>query len=381
MKSKSFALLARGLVLAGSLLSLAGFPVEETPNITWTLGPRSPFSGTRFDGEYLPAVGRVYFLGFRTLADATDGSVWYYDVATGVYTDTLVDMPVPISNYQVAALRDANGLGLYTFGGRDATAVITDTVQVYYPATNTTAMLASDTFPGKTPAGCISLPAMGVAVVRNRAIVMGGLSFASTGCVDDQSTETWVFDPLAPAGSRWTAGPPLNVARGYITPAVIGRRIFAIGGDTISAGSLFASATVEMWNFPVGGWNDAAVADLPVACDESQAFGFSSGALARMIVLAGCGQWPNAVPDSYTYDAVGNTWALSAPLNHNRRNHAGAVINVGGAQTLYILGGYGENSGFIDPIRTSETSPATPLGGPLISRQPRTAPAGPVPTN
>ncbi|CAN5178464.1 hypothetical protein BH20ACT24_BH20ACT24_02210 [soil metagenome] len=323
-------------------------------SVEWVIGDPSPFAGTRFDGQFVRSDRSIYFLGFRTLGDVTDGSVWYYDVPAGAYADTGVDMPVPVSNYGIAALKDQNGLGLYIFGGRDAAAQIVTTVQVYYPATNTAEVLSDDPWPGQTPAGCVSLPANGVVAYGNRAYVLGGLSFAANGCLDDQSAETWAFDPLAPDGSKWSPGPDLNVARGYITPTERGGRIYAVGGDQNSAGSLIPMPTVEAWTPPSGGWDDAGVADLPVPCDESQAFAVRSAGLHRGIVLAGCGQWPNAVPDTYFYDVAGNTWSLVGSLNENRRNHAGALIMMGHRPVMYVLGGYGEASGFIDPIFTSE---------------------------
>src|SRR5437870_5724881 len=94
-------------------------------SVTWAFGPSSPFSGTRFDGSYVASQNRVYFLGFRSVTggiDTTDGSIWYLDVATSTYVDTTLDMPVPVSNYGIAALTDSHGLGLWIFGGRDANA-------------------------------------------------------------------------------------------------------------------------------------------------------------------------------------------------------------------------------------------------------------------
>src|SRR6266536_1395709 len=205
---------------------------------------------------------------------------------------------------------------------------------------------------------------MGVATLGNQAIVMGGSSFAANGCLDENSAQTWMFDPMAAAGSRWTQGGDLNVARGYITPAVLGNKVYAIGGDLNIAGSLFAQQTVEA---STGGpWDDAGVADLPEGCDESQAFGFSSGYLANSIILAGCGQWPNAVPDVLQYDVGTNSWATVGQLNDNRRNHAGSWLGAAGSSPMYILGGYGQASGFIDPIQSSEIGPSTTrpvLGG------------------
>jgi hypothetical protein len=352
------------LVSGGS--ALAGVSGTDVPlaTVRWSLGNPSTVPATRFDGQYDAATNRVYFLGFRTSGDVTDGSVWYYDVAAGTYTDTGVDMPVPVSNYGIVPLSDSQGLGFYLFGGRDANAVLVTTVQAYYPALNQAFVISSDPWPGETPSGCVALPAMGAIGFGNTAIVMGGVSFLANGCLDEQSDETWVFDPTAPNGSKWSAGPALNLARGYITPAAIGGRVFAIGGDTNSAGTLIPQTIVEAWQVGVGGWDDA-VADLPEACDESQAFAFTKGALTRSILLTGCGQWPNAVPDVLQWKERSNSWAIIGTLIENRRNHAGALLPGGRSPIIYILGGYGEASQFIDPLSSSELGKPTRGGAPV----------------
>jgi hypothetical protein len=334
-------------------------------SINWTTGVPSTFGGTRFDGQYDATTKRIYFLGFRTFADATDGSVWYYDVVTQTYTDTGVDMKVPVSNYEIAPLTDSHGLGFYIFGGRDANAQLVTTVQAYYPAANKAVTIPSDPWPGLTPLGCVSLPGTGVTTLNNIAYVMGGFSTAANGCQDDSSAQTWIFDPMAAPGARWTQGPDLTFAHTYITPAVLGGRIYAIGGDTFLGvpATLVAVPTVEAWKPPLGGWNDVAVADLPVGCDESQAFAFTGGALAHDVVLAGCGQWPNATPDTYIYSSTANTWTLSGALNEPVRNHAGAII---GGGKMFVLGGYdcpGNICG-TDPTTVSETGRPAPLSGP-----------------
>jgi hypothetical protein len=355
-----FGLVVLATLVLATVPAMAAQRGPRTPDVTvtWTYGPNSPFAGTRFDGEYVASLNRVYFLGFRTTADATDGSVWYFDIATQTYVDTGVDMKAPVSNYQISALTDSAGnLGLYIFGGRDANAQIVTTVQVYYPAINQSKVIATDPWPGTTPSACISLPAMGVATIKNHAIVLGGMSFTANGCIDDNSAETWIFNPKGAAGARWTPGPALTQARGYITPAVLGGKIYAIGGDVNGAGVLTAVRKVEAWQPPAGTWNDAGVADLPnvggFGCDESQAFPFTAGPAAGDIVLAYCGQWPNAVQNTLLYDTAANTWSQAGLVNDVRRNAAGALIPIGGKQTAYILGGYGGPS-FIDPIVTSE---------------------------
>ena len=46
-------------------------------------------------------------------------------------------MPVPVSNYTASILKDPTGTGIYAIGGRDVNGAVINTVQVYYPSTNT----------------------------------------------------------------------------------------------------------------------------------------------------------------------------------------------------------------------------------------------------
>jgi hypothetical protein len=232
-------------------------------------------------------------------------------------------------------------------------------VQVYYPATNTAAEITTDPWPGTTPSGCISLPAMGVAVVNNFAWVMGGISFSSIGCIDDNSNQVWRFDPTAGAGKKWSQQADLNMARGYITTAVLqgtGQRhrdaIYAIGGDVNDAGNLVPQSIVEKYKIGWAGWNDAHAADLPQPCDESQAFAFDSGPLANTITLAGCGQWPNDLPDVLQYNRAHDSWSIIGALNEARRNHAGANIGTADQPMLFVLGGYGPDGATV--LQSSE---------------------------
>jgi len=357
------------LVLVTGLSAGPVFGSQPARNVNWTLGPESPFGYTRFDGAYVGATKRIYFLGGRLADNTTGGEIWYYDIAAKSYSDTGVAMPVPVSNYQIASLTDGTGKGLYVIGGRDTAGNIITTVQVYYPATNTTATIASDPWPGTTPLGCVSLPAMGVATIGNKAYVLGGSSFAGNFCQDDNSAQTWRFDPMAAAGSRWTQEPDLNMARGYITPGVVGKTIYAIGGDVNVAGTPTPQSIVESWKPGNASWDDAGVADLPEVCDESQAFGYTSGRLKNTVTVAGCGQWPNAVGDVLQYDTIGNAWSVVGSLNDARRNQAGAAYGSARKPKLFILGGY-DSTGGTTVITTSEIGKAARSAGPRAPRAP-----------
>lgn len=344
--------IAAGLVVSGGAAIASG--AHPAASIKWTEGKAFPTTATRFDGATVD--GKVYFLGFRVDdAGTTDGSVWSYDIKKGKYTDTGVDMPTPISNYAIAAIKTKAGVGLYTIGGRDADGAIITTVQVYYPATNKTAVLKKDPWPGMTPSDCVSLPGTGVTVVNDTAYVLGGMSFSTSvpACVDDNSKQVWAFDPSAKPGKMWKQQPDMKVALGYVAPAVLNGTIYAIGGDLNDAGTLTAQPTVQGWKVGSKKWSDTDYADLSQGCDESQAFAYDSGPLAGTITLAGCGQWPNALPDVAQYTAKKNKWASAGAMNEARRNQAGADIGTAKAPKMMIAGGYNSDGSAI--LDTTET--------------------------
>jgi hypothetical protein len=309
--------------------------VEEPEGVLWSTAPDTPFAFWRFDAAWSRETKKVYFLGGRLADGTTDGSVWSYDPLTGTYADTLVDMPTPVSNYHIAALRDAAGDEvLVTFGGRPAVVPpnAISVVQGFYPIDNSITTFTSDPYP-------VAMNPGGVAVVRNKAYVFGGFDATTT------TAATFIFDPLAPSGSRWTTGPSLNLSRGFLASAVIDGYVYAIGGDTFATPNLHASQVVERLNTanPVG-WDDVGVADLPpvgagpdFGCDENRAEGFDNDSLFApgRLILAGCGQWPAEVPDSHIYSAAGNAWDTNFPdLNLDRRNHGGAVIPMAGLTAI-----------------------------------------------
>jgi len=295
----------------------------------WQLAADAPFAFTRFDAEYSLTTGHVY--------SNTDGSVWEFDPVTGVYTDTGVDMPVPISNYQIARLVEGGGDEvLVVFGGRPAAGGVVNTVQGYKPGTNTTV-----DYSGTDPYPVLTAPG-GVAVVDNVAYVFGGFDGVAT------ISDTYIFDITATPGSRFTAGPAINQPRSYIANAVVDGVIYAMGGDDFDGAALLPlTITEKLDTASPTAWDDAGVVDLPIACDETQAFGFDSASgydLNNAVVIAGCGQWPNEIAEGLLYDVGTNSWDQGFPdINLARRNHAGAFIPVSygtvGLPSMWIWGG------------------------------------------
>jgi hypothetical protein len=336
---------AAGVVL---LLAAAGVAVAQT----WTVGtPTSLFHLWRFDGEYFPGTGMVYFLGGRMADLTTTGAVYSFDPVAGTYAATSATMATPISNYDICLLEDDYNLpggdtwGMYIFAGRISSGDNTNAVQVYYPRSNTVRTVTTDTFPGKISGNMYSAQAS--VVYNNKAYVFGGF-YATTYLTTPQ---TWVFDPLAPAGTRWTQLSDLPWSGAYFAGAVVDSMIYAIGGDSANAGAAALFATVDCaalnGNDPASSW--VPIASLPQITDETRAFGFNYDSpydYPREIIVAGQGQWPNETPVCYRYDVGADSWNSFPSLNVPRRNHAGAFIpgnqNSGGIPGMWVWNGRGD---------------------------------------
>ncbi len=315
----------------------------------WTDAGPTSFQLTRFDGGYDPVSGLVYFMGGRlpsTATPDTDGSVWSFNPATGIYTDTGVDLPTPVSNYTMNLLQDGSGTwGFYIFGGRPTGGGVTDVVQVFYPAGGTVAQLpGADDYPGSLT--CSS----GLSAVHdNKVYVTGGFD---PGVSPFHPDETWVFDPTAASGSRWSqiATATLSQPRAYINSAVVDGKIYALGGAYFDGAALINVTRTEVLDTssPTPTWSDAAVAELPEECSSSRAFGFDAGSLyqdpvdstplASKIIMA-CGWWADENNHVLAYDTVANTWENFPYLITDRRDEAGELVPASSPPAIWLWGG------------------------------------------
>ena len=332
------------LALAGITL-LAGIAAGQA----WVTGPPSPFAYSRFDGEYFPATAKVYFLGGRIGLATTRADIYSYTPLTGAYADVGVDMRRAVSNYDVCLLRDDHDLpsgdtfGLYIVGGRyDQSPNFTDSVQVYYPTSNTAIVLPGDPFPGR--AGGQITVAQSSIVHDNLMYVMGGFSQSS----NVTSNETWCFDPLGTPGARWSRLADMPLGRAYPILAVVDSFLFSCGGDTWLPDSVVLRARVQCrrlnLNDTAAGWT--AVASLPGANGESRGFGFDSdflGEFAGRVIIAGRGTWVSESAHCYIYNVARDSWASFPSLAQRRRNHAGVYIPAEaggiGVPGIWVFGG------------------------------------------
>lgn len=297
----------------------------------FAMGPVMCFDLTRFDAEYFPPTKRIYVLGGSSSSAALAGNIYAVDPVSGSCADTGASMPVPIANYTANLVHDGSAWLLCTFGGR-ASDGNTPYVQCYNPITNSA--FVKNSLPGALTG---HIPGAQV-VVNGKVYIIGGFNPSAPPYM---TALTYRYDPVS---NMFTRLSDLSLARSYIMAAAVDGQIYAFGGDTFDGASLIAVARAEKMADPEGAgtWDDAAVADLPLARGEGRAIGFDSTGAAELggrIILTGGGQWPNNTAEVILYDVAANRYnEWFSHLNYARRNHGDAFAPVPEPR-LWVFGG------------------------------------------
>jgi hypothetical protein len=291
------------------------------------------------------ANGKIYLLGGRHGVDGEDFSLrWIWEYTPGspgawVQKTALLDGSAQgaifTSNMAVAALTDSNGPRIYAIGGSSIDSVPTSTVRIYNPVADSLTTLTSDPWPA-SPA---RIPG-GWAVVNNKLYIFGGFSALGSGAVFN---DTWRFDPLGPAGGRWTQLPSatLSLGRGYIAGVTLDGAIYAIGGDTWqpgAPGTLLPVTNVERLDPAQANPTWTSLAALPTARGDMGAWAYDSNTnyeISGRIAVAG-GHHPIPDAQGYLYNPGTNSWATFPNLLQATRNYGTAQLD----GYLYAFGGY-----------------------------------------
>ncbi|HKP51599.1 MAG TPA: S-layer homology domain-containing protein [Chloroflexia bacterium] len=317
--------------------------VAPLPSATLSPTPGTfPLKLKRGGAAAYPPNGKVYLMGGRHGVDGEDTTLTnIYEYTPGdpgrwLLKGAQIDPGLVgnryTANMAVAVLTDTGGVRIYTVGGSSIDSVPTDRVRVYDPVADSIATLDSDPW----PASPVRIPG-GWAVYDNKLYIFGGFSRLGDGAVYD---DTWRFDPMAEAGSRWTQldTADLGQARGYVAGATLDGYIYAIGGDTWDGSTLVPQKTVERMDPSLAAPVWVEMSSLPTTRGDLGAWAYDSSSpyeIAGQIAVVG-GGYP--VPDNigYIYTASSDSWAPFPEMVHATRNYGYAQLN----GYLYAIGGY-----------------------------------------
>ncbi|GEM_PF-2456579 len=288
------------------------FSIGGTKGAHWKSIP--PINGT---GRSRPAAasvgGKVYLLGGELESALRADKVERYDPATMTWETLPELMPIPASNICAGVI----GTDIYIPGGYDVSNTILNTLQVYHTTSDTWTVVSSDPMPA-------AILGMGCAVQNGKLYVFGGMDTSS-----DYRNTAFVYDPVKPAGSRWTSIASMTHARGYLAGVAANGKIYAIGGrDGVTSDFDFVEAydpSDELWH-PVtdlttarGGVGAYAVGDLIYACG------------------GGWGTFLNSCESYDTTQGYSGVWQpFHASMIQSRRTFGYASVG----STLYAVGGW-----------------------------------------
>jgi len=309
----------------------AGTPELANP---WITVPPCPEGVSRPAGAVVE--GKFYVIGGQDIGGVHLGLVQKYDPDTGTWDDTLATMPTPASNICAAVY----GTDIYIPGGYDGS-YLTD-LQVYHTATDNWETIATDPLPySPSGAACASY---------------GGKIYAFGGSTETTYTDAAnVYDPVAPAGGRWSAiaSLPLAGAYGAAVPAMNG--IF-YGGFVDSGVS--DRAEVYWYDPMMDSWTTFPSLTTPRGGARLWTY---EGKLA-----VGGGGWGTYLSSVEEYDlsaGVGGVWTAGNPLNVGRRTFAAAQDDL----NSILYAGAGWAGDFLTDVEQAGFMPE-PLANVLVSK-------------
>ena len=287
------------------------FSIGGTKGAQWKSIP--PFNGLGRSRSAAASVdGKVYLIGGEITSGLRADTVERYDPATMTWETLPGLMPTPASNICAGVI----GTDIYIPGGYDVSLTALNTLQVFHTTSNTWSVVSSDPMPD-------AFYGMGCAVEKGKLYVFGGSNAGG------YRNTAYVYDPVEPAGSRWTSIASMTHARGYLAGVSANGKIYAIGGRD---GGTSDFDFVEAYNPTDGLWHP--VTDLTIARG-----GVGAYAVGDTIYVCG-GGWSayyNSCESYNTTQGYSGAWEpFHASMIQSRRTFG--YTNVG--STLYAVGGW-----------------------------------------
>jgi len=312
-------------ILAASVLLPAACLAE-----TWTELANVPTGTLREHCTVALSPNQIVTLGGVVTGGATTNQVLIYDVANNTWSKS-TPLPVGLNHCNAAAVDGK----IYVLGGMTATNAAytwraTTASNVYDPKTSE--WTALDPQPLSVAKG-----ASAVGVYKGVIYLAGGKLGTNQKSVDnviafDTATRKWVTLPEA---ARAMPGP-----RDHVGGAVVGHKLYVLGGRDTQTGNVKDTLYILDLDDAAAGWKTGP--KLPTARG-----GLSAAALGTKIyTFGGEGNTANSrgvFDQTEVYDTVADSWAKLQPMKVPR--HGTCVAAAGGK--IYVPGG-GTASGYGD---------------------------------
>ena len=294
--------------------TVAGAPTHD---FAFSIGGASGFSWKSLSsintpGRSRPAAatvnGKIYLFGGEVSGGTQADKVERYDPVTNTWTILGGVMPSPASNICAAVI----GTDIYIPGGYEAWSTYSNSLRIFHTSTTSWSVVTTDPMPAE-------LSGMGCTILNNKLYVVGGNT------IDGAQASAYIYDPAAPAGSRWSTIASLNTANANIGVVTISGKIYALGG-------LICPTCVEVYDPADGAWH-------VVTSPKTPRDGAGVYAIGTNLYVCG-GGWSAYHDTCESYDTnQGNsgTWKAHPSIMIDGRRTFG-YTNIG--PVMYAISGY-----------------------------------------
>jgi len=295
---------------------LSGAPAPPRRLDAWTPLPDAPMN--RYESAVAVLGGQIYlFGGFRSAQIEASAEVWAYDPERQSWTRK-ADLPALFTHVNAAVLGDTVWFAGGFVGDHPGTA----TEQVWRYEWRHERW---------TPGPPLPAPrASGMLIARNgRLHYFGGYGQSRRESWGDH----WVLSPSEPNG-KWVSAAPLPKPRGHLAGAVLGGRIYAIGGTDRHDPDPLDVPWVHRYDDSTNVWTELA----PLPTPRSHFEGATVVRDGRVVILGGRNRsgGHESVSDVTEYDPEADRWVALPPLPKPLHSPWAALI---GNRILVGLGG------------------------------------------
>ena len=320
-----FAAVAISVLAVGVAVVRGAVPFTQ---ITWSSAPSQPYGNA--EAQRAVVGGKLYsFGGFdATKACCTPTArAFAFDPAAGTWTP-IRSMPAMNGTGRGGVTHSgmtADASAIYFAGGYTSDA--SGTGQIFGTKEVWRYDVAADTY-SRLPDLPVERSAGQLEYLGGKLHFFGGTNLQRTA----DTPEHWALD-LANTAAGWVARAPMPNARHHMGSAVLGGKIYAVGGQHGHDQALVTQSAVHVYDPVTNAWT--ARASLP------RAIGHISGATFPMdgsiVVLGGETSHGSSTAEANAYDPATDTWTALTPMPAAR--HSGVAGTIGGA--IYYSTGNG----------------------------------------